>query len=354
MQGKGRTREHTLKWDRIDERINKYLHDMDENDAIEEDIDKEKIRKAIEKLREKKKEPRDAELKMDSSGTNEISLTDPDVRQMKTRHGLDVCYNGHIAVESENHLITDYTLDNNTNDYASVIPFAEGTKEFMDSFDLSADKGQFSLPNLKGLSEAHVTAYIPSAEHGNPKKKTGVPAPKYHKDRFTYDKSRDVYTCPQDNEMHYRFNWPNLRNPKVSYRIYSTSACISCSVRNRCTGSVRGRWIERWEYGDIEDEHWKGMKEKGGEKMILRKRTVEHPFGTIKRWMNQGFTLLKGLRKVKREFGFSVIAHNMKRAIRLKGVRSLIQSLLNRENNQSINLYINQSETMSRITLVQK
>ena len=96
------------------------------------------------------------------------------------------------------------------------------------------------------------------------------------------------------------------------------------------------------------------MKEKGGEKMILRKRTVEHPFGTIKRWMNQGFTLLKGLRKVKREFGFSVIAHNMKRAIRLKGVRSLIQSLLNRENNQSINLYINQSETMSRITLVQK
>ena len=42
---------------------------------------------------------------MDSSGTNEISLTDPDARLMKTRHGLDVCYNGHIAVESENHLI---------------------------------------------------------------------------------------------------------------------------------------------------------------------------------------------------------------------------------------------------------
>ncbi len=107
--------------DRIDERIDKYLHDMDENDAIEEDIDKDKIRKAIEKLREKKETLKEAELKMDSSGIIEISLTDPDARQMKTRHGLDVCYNGHIAVEAENHLITDYTVDNDTNDYASLL-----------------------------------------------------------------------------------------------------------------------------------------------------------------------------------------------------------------------------------------
>ena len=144
--------------DDIDRKIEKYLHDMDENDAIEEDIDKEKIRKAIEKIREKKKELKEVEVKMNSSGTNEISFTDLDARQMKTRHGLDVCYNGHIAVESENHLITDYTLDNNTNDYASPIPRARGTKEFMDSFDLSVDKGHFSLPNLKELSEANITA----------------------------------------------------------------------------------------------------------------------------------------------------------------------------------------------------
>ena len=150
-----------MEQDRIDKRIDKYLHDMDENDAIEENIDKEKIRKAIEKLREKKETLKEAELKMDSSGMDEISLTDPDARQMKTRQGVDVCYNGHIAVESENHLITDYTLDNNTNDYASVLPLAEGTREFMDSFDLSADKCHFSLPNLEDLSEAHIPAYIP-------------------------------------------------------------------------------------------------------------------------------------------------------------------------------------------------
>ena len=69
------------------------------------------------------------------------------------------------------------------------------------------------------------------------------------------------------------------------------------------------------------------MNSKGVEKMILRKITVEYPLGTIKRAMNQGHFLLKGLRKVKGEFGFTVIACNMNRAISIKGVRSLVQNL---------------------------
>ena len=85
--------------------------------------------------------------------------------------------------------------------------------------------------------------------------------------------------------------------------------------------------MERREHADVEDQHWKCMDSKGVEKMVLRKRTVEHPFGIIKRAMNQGYFLLKGLRKVNGEFGFSVIAYNMKRAISIRGVRPLIQSL---------------------------
>jgi len=38
-------------------------------------------------------------------------------------------------------------------------------------------------------------------------------------------------------------------------------------------------------------------------------------------------SLLKGLTKLRGELGFSVIAYNMKRAISIRGVRSLIQTL---------------------------
>lgn len=51
---------------------------------------------------------------------------------------------------------------------------------------------------------------------------------------------------------------------------------------------------------------------------------AEHPFGTVKRAFNQGYVLLKGLRKVRGEVGFTMIAYNMRRAINILGVGALI------------------------------
>lgn len=68
---------------------------------------------------------------------------------------------------------------------------------------------------------------------------------------------------------------------------------------------------------------------KGSEKMILRKKTVEHPFGTIKRVMNQGYLLMKGLANAIGEFGFTALAYNMKRAINIMGVKTLARALVN-------------------------
>ena len=232
-----------------------------------------------------------------------------------------------IAVESKNHLITYYTIDNSTNDYASVFPLSKGTKEFIDRFSISSDKGHFSLPNLLSLAQEGIEAFIPSPQRGTTGKRREVPKRDYHRSRFLYDPLKDTYRCPEGNEIHYRFSTPNSTRPEIVYRVYTTDACFTCAVKNRCTNSVRRKWMERWEHADVEDQHWKRMNSRGVEKMILRKRTVEHPFGTIKRAMNQGYFLLKGLRKVKSEFGFSVIAYNMKRAISIKGVRPLIQSL---------------------------
>jgi hypothetical protein len=49
-------------------------------------ISREKNRK----LKEKKKKLKEVEVKMNSPKTNEISLTDPEARQINTRHCVDV------------------------------------------------------------------------------------------------------------------------------------------------------------------------------------------------------------------------------------------------------------------------
>ena len=61
--------------------------------------------------------------------------------------------------------------------------------------------------------------------------------------------------------------------------------------------------------------------------MSIRRRTVEHPFGTIKTWMGATHFLTRTLTKVKTEMSLNVLAYNLKRMIALFGVGPLIQAM---------------------------
>jgi len=76
--------------------------------------------------------------------------------------------------------------------------------------------------------------------------------------------------------------------------------------------------------GDVDRLRVRLESSEGKEKVRLRRMLVEHPFGTMKRAFNQGYLLLKGLRKVKGEVGFTMLAYNMRRAINILGVSALI------------------------------
>ncbi len=62
-------------------------------------------------------------------------------------------------------------------------------------------------------------------------------------------------------------------------------------------------------------------------KVDVRKCIVEHVFGTMKRAFNQGYLLLKGLRKVTGEVGFTMLAYNIRRVLNLLGPQRLMASL---------------------------
>jgi transposase len=58
--------------------------------------------------------------------------------------------------------------------------------------------------------------------------------------------------------------------------------------------------------------------------MRQRSATVEHPFGTLKRGMNQGYFLCRGFIKVKAEMSLSVLAYNLKRVVNIIGIEAMI------------------------------
>jgi len=54
--------------------------------------------------------------------------------------------------------------------------------------------------------------------------------------------------------------------------------------------------------------------------LAWRRKTVEHPFGTLKQWMNPGAFLMSGLDNVRAAFSLTALAYNLWRAIYILGV----------------------------------
>lgn len=63
------------------------------------------------------------------------------------------------------------------------------------------------------------------------------------------------------------------------------------------------------------------------EKVPLRSKTVEHPFGTIKAWMGATHFKMKTLRHVATEMALHVLAYNMTRVIAILGVPALVEAM---------------------------
>ena len=61
--------------------------------------------------------------------------------------------------------------------------------------------------------------------------------------------------------------------------------------------------------------------------MKLRRRIVEHPFGTIKAWMGATHFLMKRLKNVKTEISLHVLAYNLKRVMQILGAGPLIAAM---------------------------
>ena len=95
-------------------------------------------------------------------------------------------------------------------------------------------------------------------------------------------------------------------------------------MRPRCTNNYRA--VSRLENEDALDR----MAARLGQRpdiLARRREIVEHPFGTIKQWMNQGAFLMRGLDKVRAEFSLTALVYNLRRALNILGVARLMAAV---------------------------
>ena len=322
-----------LRLKQTEEKIAKYLKEMDKNDTADanenESVKDEELKQKIDKLEEEKQRYEQVQNQMKATGQKEVSLVDPDSRLMRVdSQRLEVGYNIQTSVDAKRHLIVDFDVINNSTDHHQLVKDAMAAKEMLDvdQLDVVSDKGFYVEKDLRDCEAEGLRVFMPIPAVVNPHMRFGVPEPEFYTDLFAYDSVRDVYTCPAGWEMGF---WKRSSKGKdVGGRLYRTRSCFSCSLRERCTKNKRGRIIYRSEYeGSVERLRARLESSEGKMNLRLRRMLVEHPFGTMKRAFNQGYLLLKGLRKVKGEVGFTMLAYNMRRAINILGVGLLIALL---------------------------
>lgn len=146
---------------------------------------------------------------------------------------------------------------------------------------------------------------------------------RFDKSDFVYIAERDTYRCPAGQHAIYRFS--TVEKNGLNARLYWTSACPQCPIKAQCTPSSYRR-VRRWEHEDVLERAQQRLDQKL-DAMTLRRRTVEHVFGTLKHWMGATHFLTKTLAQVNTEMSLQVLAYNLKRVMRILGIEKTLQAM---------------------------
>jgi len=313
----------------VDKRIGEYLAELDQQDAGEEETAQRKsLKEKLERLKQRRATYEQYQEELKAGDERQISLTDAESRRMKTREGFGVCYNAQIAVDPKHHLIAANDVTSEVNDREQLAVMARAAKEALgldaeEELEAVADCGYHNATKAKECAEAKITAYVPAVESSKNANK-GL----FTKQDFSYDAGRDAYLCPNQQWLVFL---TQSRDKGHEVRYYANgAACRGCPLRAKCTSSKdEGRRVSR-----RVDEPWaEAMAARVKVRPELqqqRKCVVEHPFGTMKRTMDFGYFLLRGLEKVRGEFSLMALSYNLRRAIGVLGVKCLLEALRTR------------------------
>ena len=296
-----------------DAALDDYLKRLDQGDATEGGTAGSRVANLgakIAALRQRRDHYAQMQAALEQSGEDQISLTDPDSRAMAAHTRVAVGYNAQIAVDAKHKLIVEQQITNQVLDVGLLTETATAAKDVLgvERIAATADKGYFKIEDIEACEAAGIDPYVPRPQRG-----PSVSAGLFRKDEFRYDPKSDTLLCPARQRLR-PYSSSLMRGlRKINY--VNKEACGSCPIRSRCTRNSF-RAVSRLENEAVLDRMDARMA-RYPDIVKLRRELVEHPFGSIKQWMNQGAFLMRRLRKVRAEFSLTALAYNLRRVLNI-------------------------------------
>ncbi len=250
--------------------------------------------------------------------------TDATFMRMKEDHmkngQLKPGYN--VQIGTENRFITGFGVYQKPGDSTLL-------KEHLDHLKLLhngkipkniiADAGYGSEENYEYFLEENVTPYVKyNTFHKEASTKWMQDVTKSQ--NWYYNEAKDIYYCTMDRPL--VFMWDQKRKSDNGYesliRVYECLNCSGCPHRDKCVKSdddyANRRININRRLNELKDMAKELLTSKTGLEMRSQRPVeVENAFGNIKGNFGVRRFLLRGLEKVKIEWGLYSIAHNMRK-----------------------------------------
>jgi transposase len=299
----------------IDNKLEEYTRALAENDGD----NRRQIEDEIIKQQERKDNYKNIEKKLKESGESQISISDPESRQIMIRNNItEVAYNVQTTVDAKNNLPIDYKVTNQ-NDSKALGDMVRRTKSILrtNEFTVLYDKGFHTGSELKTAQELGIETIV--AIPGVPST-SQAPNHDYNYEHFRYDKEADTYICPQGEILRTNGKWYKEFTSSgniILFKQYKTKTCKLCQERSQCTRSKTARLIHRSEFADYYEANRRNILEK--EQLYKRRQSmVEHPYGTLKRQWGFSYILTKkGISRASSDVELMFIAYNLRRIVNI-------------------------------------
>ena len=174
---------------------------------------------------------------------------------------------------------------------------------------LAADSAYGSASTLHWLvSNKQITPHIPVIDKSMRNDGT------FSREDFTFDKERDIYTCPAGKIL--TTTRKIVNDEQLLYRA-SKRDCNICPFKMRCCPKEPARKIPRSIYEEARDIARAVAKTAAFEQSRHDRKRVEMLFAHLKRILKLGRLRLRGPRGAQDEFTLAAIAQNLRRLAKL-------------------------------------
>jgi len=282
----------------------------------------QKAQDALKKLeadclpRQRKYEDQERKL----AGRNSYSKTDVDATFMRMKD--DYMKNGqlkagyNLQMGTEGQFVVGFSVHQRPGDTGCLVPHLQGVKARLGRLpkNVIADSGYGSEENYAYLQAEQVGNYVKYNTFGKEQRPRYKPNP-FAADQMVYDAEKDELTCPAGKRLTYQYTThPKTDNGyRAERRCYEAEDCTGCLLKEQCTKSQGNRKVFLgFQLNAFRKQARENLTSEAGKKLrSLRGVEVESVFGRLKEdWGFRRF-FLRGIEKVKTEFGLLCIAQNM-------------------------------------------